>query len=923
HTDVNLPEPDIQYSDYSIWQRNWLQGEVLEQQLSYWTEHLAGELPVLELPTDYPRPAHFSFTGKTYLTEIPCSLMNALEAFSHNTDATVFMVALAAYNTLLYRYTGQKDIVTGSIIANRNQSQTEKLLGYFANTLAIRTRFDEVPSFTALLEQVRENCLNAYTHQDLPFERLVEELNPDRELSYTPVFQTLFAYNSFTDLEQSMGDIEFLTKEIESQVARTDLSFSIGEVRKVYGQQSEEKQYQIEIEYCSDLFNEERIACFAEHYINLLQSIVKNPQAKLYDLSILTEKDRQFITESNNTSRSYPDTQCIHHIISQQVKLSPQAIAISYNGEDLSYQQLEDKSDKLAQHLSTAGVGADQLVALCVHRSADMLIAMLAILKSGAAYLPLDPDYPVDRIAFILQDADVSVMITQASIVDMLPQGNIKNVLLDTGWDEQLPPVTTVNRVNVNPDNVAYTIYTSGSTGKPKGVLVPHGAVVNFLSSMSEKPGMKAGDVLLAVTTLSFDIAVLELFLPLFNGAKIELADRDAAADGGVLLEKIDTAGVTVMQATPATWRLMLASGWQKNTGLKVLCGGEAMPGDLAAELLSHAGSVWNMYGPTETTVWSTLYQITDPQQPVLIGRPIANTQVHILDQNMQLLPAGVAGEMYIAGAGVTQGYLKREELNRERFIKLAIAGGEPEIMYRTGDLVRYMPDGNIEYINRLDNQVKVRGFRIELGEIENVLIEHEDVKQVVVIVREDQPGDARLVAYYLSQDGDEIPVTSLRKHLRSLLPDYMIPQHFIELEAFPVTPNGKINQRELPAPFSSSAVDDEFVAPSGANEIMLASIWKEVLNVDRVSIHDNFFEIGGHSLLSVQVITRVKEKTGIKLELRPMVMDTLAQIAAQCPALDAGSEKQSTDKQRNHQKEESFIGRLKAKAKSIVSGHK
>lgn len=907
-----LPRLSIQYSDYALWQRNWLQGEVLQQQLDYWTAHLQGELPVLELPTDFARPSHFNYIGKTYSVELPEQLMSALGEQARGAGATPFMFSLAAYITLLYRYTGQTDIITGTIIANRNHAQTENLLGYFANTLAIRTQFDEVPSFSQLLAQVRENCLNAYTYQDLPFERLVEELNPDRELSHTPVYQTLFSYNSAMGLEPSLADIELKVLSIESQVARTDLSFSIEE--------DSNGGYRLEIEYCSDLFKEQSIARFTEHYINLLQSIVKTPQAKLYELPMLVESDFSIIASSNNTAKVYPGEQCIHHVISQQVKQTPQAIAISYNGDDLSYQQLEENSDKLAQHLATLNIKANQLIALCVNRSADMLVAMLAILKSGAAYLPLDPDYPADRIEFILEDADVSVILTETSVLDILPESKTKNILLDQPWDQQLPIVSADTTVtDVNSQNVAYTIYTSGSTGKPKGVLVPHGTVVNFLNSMAEKPGLKPGDVLLAVTTLSFDIAVLELFLPLFTGAKIELADREAAADGASLLEKISSAGVNVMQATPATWRIMLASGWRPGSELKVLCGGEAMPADLAAELLSHASSVWNMYGPTETTVWSTLYQITDAEQPILIGKPIANTQIHILDKNRQLLPAGVAGEMYIAGAGVTRGYLKRPDLTRERFLKLPINGAEPEIMYRTGDLVKYLADGNIEYINRLDNQVKVRGFRIELGEIENVLTDHKEVKQVVVIVREDRPGDTRLVAYYVSLEGDEISVTSLRKHLRAQLPDYMIPQHFVELDKLPVTPNGKINRQALPAPFSDGAGAEDFVAPSTENEIIIAEIWKEVLDTDKVSVNDNFFEIGGHSLLSVQVIGKFKEKTGIKLELRSVIMDTLGQIAAQCPQLRVESVPASGNEPVKAEKNLSLVDRIKLKVKSAV----
>jgi len=908
--DPKLPELPVQYSDFSVWQRNWLQGDVLDQQLEYWKQHLHGELPVLELPTDYPRPSNFTYAGKTISAELPANLMASLSGLSRSGDATIFMLTFAAYITLLYRYTGQTDIIAGTVIANRNHSETENLIGYFANTLAIRTSFDEPPEFTELLSMVRESCLGAYTHQDLPFEKLVEELNPERELSHTPVFQTLFAYEDSSEQKLSLADIELNRIEIDNSVAHTDLSLAV--------QETESGKGIVYVEYCSDLFKEESVERLIEHYINLLQSIVQMPEARLHELSMLTDNDVRLIEACNKTSSLYPENKCIHQIVSEQAKQSPEKTAISFNGTDVSYQELEEKSDRLAAHLSSLNIKSDQLIALCVNRSTDMLVAMLAILKAGAAYLPLDPEYPAERIEFILEDADVSVIVTESTIVDILPDNKAKTIFLDKEWDDQFPSIDSVSKLSVTPDNLAYTIYTSGSTGKPKGVLVPHSTVVNFLTSMADKPGLMPNDILLAVTTLSFDIAVLELFLPLFSGAKIELADRETAADGDLLLEKIASAGITVMQATPATWRLMLASGWKQQSSLKVLCGGEAMPADLAIELVSHASSVWNMYGPTETTVWSTVYQVEDPQQPILIGKPIANTQIHILDENMQQLPAGVAGEMYIGGAGVTRGYLNRDKLTQERFIEATINGAEPVMLYRTGDLVRYKADGNIEYINRLDNQVKVRGFRIELGEIENVLADHPEVNQVVVIIREDRPGDTRLVAYYVGDEDTDISVTSLRKHLRMQLPDYMIPQHFVELEVLPVTPNGKINRKALPAPFNSGAMGDDFVAPSTENEKMLAEIWKDILDVERVSINDNFFELGGHSLLSVQVVARVREKTGMKLELRPVVMDTLGQIAAQCPEA-VNSESANDGEQQSVEKSQSFIGRIKKKVRSTL----
>jgi amino acid adenylation domain-containing protein len=607
----------------------------------------------------------------------------------------------------------------------------------------------------------------------------------------------------------------------------------------------------------------------------------------------------------NRTEADYPRDRCLHQLFEAQVERTPEAIAVEYGGQKLSYRELDARANQFARFLNDSGVVSGALVGVFMERSLEMVVALCGILKAGAAYLPLDPEYPGERIAFILGDAQVELLVTEQGLEDQLPDNSSQLIFMDKDWPQIEAHSTSVPDTAVTPDSIAYVIYTSGSTGKPKGVQVPHRTVSNFLTSMAREPGISPDDVLLAVTTISFDIAVLELFLPLVSGARIELADRITSSDGTALLDKIKTSGVTIMQATPSTWRLMLSAGWGKLDNFKVLCGGEAMPADLAVELVNHASSVWNMYGPTETTVWSTVYQIEDGHQPVLIGKPISNTQVYILDESMQQQPVGVAGELYIGGSGVTCGYLNREELTKERFVKDIFGKDESGHLYRTGDLVRYRDDGNIEYINRLDNQVKVRGFRIELGEIEAVLSSHPDVDQCVVVVREDRPGDKRLVAYYVQQAGDEVSGTVLRKHLRSTLPNYMVPQYFVDLDALPVTPNGKVDRKALPVPFNTGPVEEGYVAPRTENETILANIWQEVLGIDKVGVYDNFFELGGHSLLSLKVISRVRDEAGVELKLILMVTDTLEQIAAQCQTMAASDEASKAPVDTN------FVGRL------------
>jgi aspartate racemase len=591
-------------------------------------------------------------------------------------------------------------------------------------------------------------------------------------------------------------------------------------------------------------------------------------------LPLLTKTEqRQLLVEWNHTQTEYPQDQCIHQLFEAQVEKTPDAVALVFEAQQLTYRQLNHKANQLAHYLLSLGVKPEVLVGICIERSLEMVIGLLGILKAGGAYLPLDPTYPAARLAFMLEDAQVPVLLTQSSLKKGLPKTTAQVLCLDVEA-ETLSELSMENIASqVAPENLAYVIYTSGSTGKPKGVQIQHQSLTNFLLSLRQTPGLSEQDTLLAITTISFDIAALELYLPLIVGAKIVLVSREVAADGLQLLAKLNQAGITVMQATPATWRLLLAAGWKSSNHLKIFIGGEALPKELANQFFNKSQVVWNLYGPTETTIWSSVFQV-GVQEAIQtkgglesIGHPIANTQIYLLDQYLQPVPIGVSGELHIGGAGLARGYLNRPELTAEKFIQNPFGDDSDDRLYKTGDLARYLPDGNIEYLNRIDNHVKIRGFRIELGEIEAVLVQHPEVHEAVVIIREVQPGDKRLIAYLVPIKAQEVMPSTLRQFLKEKLPDYMVPSAFVELEAMPLTPNGKIDRRALPAPdhFRTEA-EEKFVAPRDALELQLTKIWEEVLGVHPIGVKDNFFALGGHSLLIIRLLTKIERSIGKNL---------------------------------------------------------
>jgi amino acid adenylation domain-containing protein len=872
---LGLPSPlaelPVQYADFAAWQREWMQGETLDRQLAYWKKGLAGAPLVLELPTDKPRPAVQSFRGATESFELPTELSEQLRTMGREQQATLFMVLEASFMALLHRYTGQDDILVGTPISGRTHSEIENLIGDFLNTVVLRAQFSDRTSFRSLLQQVRERALGAYAHPDMPFERLVAELSPERDASHSPLFQVMFVLHNadgVSEVSKVSGNQEF-----SNGTSKFDLTLVLSETRNGLAGL---------FEYSTDLFEVETIRRMSGHFRTLLEAIVLDPDRSISKMPMLTEPERsQLVIDGcglylqpadklNDTTVVHPGKKaCLHQLFERQAARTPGKVALVFDGQEMTYRELDARASALANHLRGVGVGPDVLVGLFVERSLDMVVGLLGILKAGGAYVPLDPSFPANRLSYMAEDSKMKVLVTHRGLEESLAVRPPTIVRLDSDWSE-IAKGESILAAQAAPseNNLAYVLYTSGSTGKPKGVAIPHSAIVNFVLSMQEEPGFTEADTLLAVTTLSFDIAGLELYLPLITGGKVVIASREDATDPVRLQARINESQCSVMQATPATWRGLIHSGWHGSPNLKILCGGEALPRDLANELLARCGELWNMYGPTETTVWSTVQRVERGEGPVSIGRPIGNTQVYVLDKNRNLVPRGAVGELYIGGDGLARGYLHRDELTRERFVPNPFVRNA--LMYRTGDLARWLPGGTVECLGRGDNQVKIRGFRIELGEVESALASHPGVRQCVVVAREDVPGDKLLAAYFVPRDAAASPAaTDLRTHLKSALPDYMIPSAFVAMERFPLTPNGKIDRKALPQPVEQRVASaTESLAPRDALDQILMQIWSKILRLKHVGLRDNFFELGGHSLAAVQMMAEIKNHTGKTLPL-------------------------------------------------------
>jgi pristinamycin I synthase-3/4 len=866
----------IQYADYAAWQRQHLSGDDLKQQLDYWRSNLSSAPAVLELPTDHPRPAVQSYRGKISTRKLPSELLIKLHQISNEQGATLFMTMFAAFNVMLSRYSGQDDIVVGTPVAGRPHTELEGLIGFFLNTLPIRSKLEHNPDFRQLLQELRQTTLNAYANQDLPFEQLVEDLQTVRDMSVAPVFQVMFTLQTVAAEQTVHGGLNVSNVDIDYGTAKYDITWSVME---------KNGELSVNCEYASDLFNESTIQRMLEHYQVLLQNIVSQPGTAINQLAILSTGEQSQLRAWNSTAMAYPDEQSLQALFEQQALSNPAATAIEFNGSKLSYKELNERANGLAAQLIELGAGPNQPVAICVNRSLDTLVGLLGILKSGSGYVPLDPIYPTERIAYMLEDSGTKILVSEPELASALPTNNIQLLNIADSGSSKINP-----SIEFNAEQLAYLIYTSGSTGLPKGVEIEHRSVINFLHSMAVKPGIIAADRLLAVTTLCFDISVLELFLPLTQGATVVIASQEQAADGFALKALLEKDNISIMQATPASWRMLLDAGWNGNASLKVLVGGEALERDLAVKLEQHNQSVWNMYGPTETTIWSACHQFNPADELISVGQPIANTQFYVLGDAMQASPVGVPGALWIGGHGVARGYWQRDQLNAASFVDNPFGSGR---LYSTGDRVRWLSDGSLEVLGRNDFQVKLRGFRIELGEIETRLASNPNVTQSVVTLREDSPGDQRLVAYNLAPEGVTLDSDVLRNSLIGSLPDYMLPTAYVQLDRFPLTPNGKIDRKNLPAPDWEDIASTEYLAPQNPTEEILAAIWADVLGVPRVGINDDFFALGGHSLLAVKLISRVRDELGHELDLmglfsRPTIAAMAALLGTHTQELDA-----------------------------------
>ena len=855
-----LPELPVQYADFAVWQRGWLAGETLEAEVAHWRQALEGAARTLDLPTDHPRPAVQGFRGRHLPVALPAALMEDLRTLGQRGGATLFMALLAGFQSLLHRYTGAEDFLVGSPVANRNRREIEDLIGFFVNTLALRAPLAGEPTWRQLLDRVRTVTLDAYAHQDLPFERLVEALETARDLSRAPLFQVLFVLQNAPLGPLALPDLSLAPLEVESGGSKFDLTLSLIETAAGLGGF---------LELSTDLFDEATGHRLLEHFRVLLEDAAAHPDCRVSELALLGPGERrQILVEWNETRTEVPAGLTAWQLIAEQARRTPDAVAVAGGGERLTYAELVALAGRLARRLRGMGVGPEVRVGIAMERTPAMVAALLGVMASGGAYVPLDPSHPRERLELILAACHPRVVLKGRTLD-----------LPDTG------PEGGSGEDGARPDHLAYVIFTSGSTGRPKGVQVTHRALANFLLAMQREPGLAPEDVLLAITTLSFDIAGLDLFLPLTLGARVELAGREEALDPFLLMQRLADSGATLLQATPATWRMLLDAGWEGDRRLRALCGGEALPGNLAARLLPRVGELWNAYGPTETTVYSGLRRVEAREAALVavpVGGAVANTQLRILDRRQEPVPVGVPGELAIGGMGLARGYLDAPDLTAERFLPDPFAGPDEAggRVYRTGDLVRWLADGRIDFLGRIDFQVKVRGFRIELGEIEAALLAHPAVRQAVAGIR-GEGADRRLVAWLVPQGEAEPAAAALRELLLAKLPEYMVPASFVVLPAFPLTPSGKVDRKALPDPGRELRAAHGHVAPRGPVEELIAAAWSELLGVEQVGAEDDFFALGGHSLLATQLVSRLRRTFGVELPVRRLFeTPTLARLA-------------------------------------------
>ena len=872
------------YADYSRAMHEHANSAAGQRDLAYWIEQFNDGVPTLDLPITGTRVSGNSGT-RTYSAGrmehvLPANLVASLRKLGAKNSCSLVNTILAAFQAYVARLGQTQDVVLAIPTAGQAAMDLPDLVGHCVNTLPLRMRIDDQTTFQEHLKLSRTVLLSGMDHQRFSYGTLLKHLKVQRDPSRPP----LCAISFNLDPVIKATDIGFtglaVNVEIEPRAFENFEWFVNGVIH-------EDQSIELQVQFNRDLFQAEMIAYYMEGFQSYLEHLVEHPQARLGEVPMMSLAQRQtLLVDWNATRLDVPQLSNLPAEFSRQARATPEKVAVRQGNDQLTYQQLEEQSNRFARFLTQQGVRCGDLMGICTTRSPRLLIQLLGILKAGAGYVPLDPQYPVERLRHMCEDSQLKLIVTENELVETVGAfGKTVVAFEDFLRQDNASSSSTVNepQAHIAQADVCYVIYTSGSTGKPKGVMVPHGAVVNFLYSMKERPGFNAQDNVLAITTLSFDIAVLELYLPLLFGGTVVMADWATATDGKKLTASLDQEQISLMQATPATWRMMIAAGWSGKHDLKILCGGEPLTRDLVASLLPRCRELWNMYGPTETTVWSTAMRIESADQPISIGRPIGNTQIYLLDANGQEVPVGVEGELMIGGAGVTLGYWNRADLTNDRFIDNPYFNPFEEYvsnrLYKTGDMAVFRADGNIEYRRRNDKQIKLRGFRIELGEIESAISGAAGVNQAVVLVRNEPSGDSRLVAYVTVDR--ELSIDGLREHVRGLLPHYMIPQNFVVLNAMPLTENGKVNTKALPAP-EMAITETEIVPCQTRSEIYLGKIWQAVLQLDSVSRNDNFFDIGGHSLLVMQVINEVESCTRTRLSPQEFLLGTLEQIATQ-----------------------------------------
>jgi len=853
----------FQYADYAVSHREWLDGPALVEQFDYWRRQLAG-IEVHELPADRPR-GKAPGRGATGVVDLPPGLMDAVRTMAGDQAATPFMVLIAAFSYLIARYTGHSDVTLGTPIANRTSLALRGLVGTFVNTLVFRTDVSEATTFRDLLARVRETALNAFTHQDASFHRLVTDLKPERPNSRANFFQTLFNVQNAPVRVPTLPGLQIVPVTMAREASQFDLAVWV----------DTDVLRQVGYSYDTALFDTATIERLIAQYVRLLGAVVENPDLDLRTFDLLTSADRRLLAAWNDTGVERP-AQTVVELIARQAELTPERMAVECEADALTYRELMARTSALAAHLQTNGVAPGALVGVCLSRSTDLLVALLAVLKAGGAYLPLDSGFPPERLAYTVDDSGAALVITEPALVDCLPP-DTRTVFTTDCVRSLLMPLQHQRGAR----DLAYVIYTSGSTGKPKGVEVTHGALLNFVLSMCERPGITADDRLLAITTVSFDIAALELLLPLVAGAAVVIASRDDGLDPRRLARLVDERRITMLQATPTTWRMLIDSGWAGHAGLTILSGGETLTRDLAERLLQCGRAVWNLYGPTETTIWSTIDRVTSETSAVSVGRPIANTQIYVTDESRRLVPVGVPGELLIGGSGVARGYRGRTDLTTERFIPDPFRDGGR--IYCTGDRARWLADGRLELLGRADGQVKIRGFRVELGEVEACLSGVPGVKASVVVARPTPKHELQLIGFVVPDGTFPVNAAIARDLLARHLPSYMIPARIVLLESLPTTLNGKVDRRALPDVEMDSPEADCVEMPSSSTECRMHEIWRDELGMQTIGIAEDFFDLGGHSLLAVRLAARVEREFGVSLPVATILTArTVRQLSAE-----------------------------------------